>query len=204
MVCNAKKLTLTPVISLHIVQCLNSFSWSVDGSLSSTPTLGQSIPINNGIEEVLLIPQRSRAEASPSDAVQCHIKDIHYGCLPLVWDGVGVFNSPCWLGSRMRKMDQTPYSNEGRSLIITSLRFNVCKNLRIHLGLFCLCSLKVSASSTLKLKTELVIFIVICLKYFFLFFTRFYILFQWTIWTYFICRDKFVSSCLYFRYVYYE
>ena len=47
--------------------------------LTGTTTPDLSGPGSNGNEGVLHIPQSSRTEASPSDAVQYHIQDTHWG-----------------------------------------------------------------------------------------------------------------------------
>ena len=47
----------------------------IDGTLTGTTTLSQNGSGSKGNEEVLLIPQSSRTEGSPSDAVSCHTQN---------------------------------------------------------------------------------------------------------------------------------
>ena len=54
-----------------------SFIWSIDETLRGTTTPDQSGPGSNVNEGVLHIPQSSKTEASPSDAISCHIQDTH-------------------------------------------------------------------------------------------------------------------------------
>ena len=41
--------------------------WPIDGALTDTTNLGQSVPRSNGNEEVLYITQSSKTGATPSD-----------------------------------------------------------------------------------------------------------------------------------------
>ena len=59
---------LTSVIFLHTVCSI----WSIDRTLSSATTPGQSGPGSNGNEGVLHIPQISKAEAPPSDGLMSY------------------------------------------------------------------------------------------------------------------------------------
>ena len=65
-----------------------------DRILSSAMTPGQSGPGNNGNEEVLHIPQSSRAGASPSNCLVSYAGYFGVGVLLLCRDAVSVFYSP--------------------------------------------------------------------------------------------------------------
>ena len=56
---------LTPVICLHTVCSI----WPIDRTVSGVTTPGQGRPGSNGNEEVLYIPQLSKAGALPSDCL---------------------------------------------------------------------------------------------------------------------------------------
>ena len=64
-------------------------------SFLGATTPGQSVPANNGNEELLRIPQSSSITgASPSDSFVSYIRTLVVGVLPLYRDVVGVFYSP--------------------------------------------------------------------------------------------------------------
>ena len=48
---------------------LSSSIWPIVGTLTDTPTLGQSEPGSNGNKGILHIPQNSKTEASSSDGL---------------------------------------------------------------------------------------------------------------------------------------
>ena len=58
-------LDLTPVICLHI----SVFYWTHRKNYTVTASPGQSGPDNNGNEEILHIPQISKAGASPLEEI---------------------------------------------------------------------------------------------------------------------------------------
>ena len=51
----------------------HSFIWPIDRTVSGATTLTQSGPGCNGNEGVLLVPQISKAEASPSDGLMSYL-----------------------------------------------------------------------------------------------------------------------------------
>ena len=51
---------------MHTVKWLNSSTWLIYETLTGTTTLGQSGPVNNSYEQVLLILHSSMTGASPS------------------------------------------------------------------------------------------------------------------------------------------
>ena len=72
-----KRVCLAEVICGHAVWISNSFIRTIDATLSSFTTPGQSVPGNNGNEEVLCLPQRSSITgASSLDAVFCHLLGV--------------------------------------------------------------------------------------------------------------------------------
>ena len=52
-----------------VSRIVNSSIWPIDGTLRSTTYPGASGTGSNDNEEVIYIPQSSRTEASPSDAI---------------------------------------------------------------------------------------------------------------------------------------
>ena len=76
----------------------NSSIWPIDRTIPGATTPGQSGSGNNGNEEVLFIPQISKAEASSSDGLMSYSYTHGGGILPHYRDVVSVFYSPSWLG----------------------------------------------------------------------------------------------------------
>ena len=69
--------------------------WSIDRTLSSATTLGQSGPWSSGNAEVLCIPRTSLSDFLVSYSGH----SLYMGVLPLCIDAVGVFYSLSWLGN---------------------------------------------------------------------------------------------------------
>ena len=75
--------------------------WTIDGTLPGTTTPGQRGPESDGNERVLRITQSSSITGtSPSHCLVSYPGHSLREVLPLCRDAVGVFCSPCRLGSK--------------------------------------------------------------------------------------------------------
>ena len=78
------------------VKWLNNSVWAIDGILTGTTMRSLGGPGTNDNGGVVHIPENSKTETSPGDAVLCHLQDTRSVLLSCK-DAVGVLYSP-WTG----------------------------------------------------------------------------------------------------------
>ena len=81
-------------MTIILSKWLNSYIWSIDGTLTGTTNLGQNGPESNDNEGVLHIPQNSRVTPSPSDSTNTADRMIwQIVTKNFVWRYFGEFSS---------------------------------------------------------------------------------------------------------------
>ena len=93
---------------------VNRSIWPIDGILTGTTCLNQSVSGSNGNEGVIYITQSCRTTASPSDVALCHTQDT-CSILPIDGTGTSITNSGQNVPGINGKKEQYHNSQSGRN-----------------------------------------------------------------------------------------